>query len=127
MAHGAVRRLPNVRNAVIEERRIREYVLNPDHPAGGPKARFFIGHGFALDAWVLLRDSLIVHARGNTVTKSVSNEWGTRYTVECSCPTPDGRNPCIRTVWQMEDGAPRLLTAIPLQLPTLRGVRDDAP
>ena len=58
MAHGAVRRLPNVRNAVIEERRIREYVLNLDHPAGGPKARFFIGHGFTRDAWVLLRDSL---------------------------------------------------------------------
>ena len=85
-----------------------------EHPAGGPKARFFIARGFALDAWDRLQAALIAHARVNAVTRAIETEWGIRYTVECNCPTPDGRNPCIRTVWQMEGDAPRLLTAIPL-------------
>ncbi len=98
----------------MEERRVREYLLNPDHAGGGPKARFFVARGFELDAWDLLRDALIIQGRVNQVTRSIETQWGTRHTVECRCPTPDGRNPCIRTVWQMEDDAPRLLTAIPL-------------
>jgi hypothetical protein len=114
MANATVRRLPNAAHAVVEARRLREYLLNSQHASGGPKARFFIAHGFASDAWVLLRASLRVQGRVNIVTRSVETEWGMRHTVECDCPTPDGRNPGIRTVWQMESGVPRLLTAIPL-------------
>jgi hypothetical protein len=114
MARGAVRRLPNAQSAQVEERRIREYLLNVAHASGGPKARFFIAHGFASGAWELLQASLIIQGRVNSITRTVPSEWGTRYTIECHCPTPDGRNPCIRTVWQMEDDVPRLLTAIPL-------------
>jgi hypothetical protein len=111
---GMPRRLPNAARAIVEERRIRDYLLDLDHVTGGPKARFFIAHGFASNAWNLLRASLTIQGRTNRITRSVETAWGTRHTVECNCPTPDGRNPCIRTVWQMEDDAPRLLTAIPL-------------
>jgi len=106
--------LPNSDRAIVEERRIRDYLLNPGHPNGGPKARFFTARGFAPNAWDLLQAALLIQGRVNQVTRSIATEWGTRHTVECNCPTPDGRNPCIRTVWQMEDDAPRLLTAIPL-------------
>jgi hypothetical protein len=114
MARGAVRRLPNADQAVVEERRLREYLLNLGHAAGESKARFFIAYGFASDAWELLQASLIVQGSANAITRSVETGWGTRHTVECHCPTPDKRNPCIRTIWQMEGDAPRLLTAIPL-------------
>jgi hypothetical protein len=114
MTEGTVRRLPNSDRAIVEQRRIREYLLNLAHVAGGPKARFFIAHGFASDAWAPLQVSLIIQGRVNSVTRIVETKWGTRYTVECKCPTQDERNPCIQTVWQMEDGSPRLLTAIPL-------------
>jgi len=107
-------RLPNAAQAVVEERRIREYLLDQQHATGGPKAKFFIARGFASDAWNLLQAALIIQGGANKVTKIVETAWGTRYTVECNCPTPDGRNPCIRTVWQMEANTPRLLTAIPL-------------
>jgi hypothetical protein len=43
----------------------------------------------------------------------VDTSWSSRCTVVCHCRMPDGRDPCIRTVWQMESDAPRLLTAIP--------------
>jgi len=114
MTDGAARRLPNSAHAVVQERRVREYLLNLAHATGGAKAKFFVAYGFAADAWDLLQSSLITRARTNFVTRSVETEWGTRYTVECNCPTPDDRNPCIRTVWQMEFDRPRLLTAIPL-------------
>jgi hypothetical protein len=113
MADDTPTHLPNADRAIVEERRIREYLLNLAHPAGGPKARFFVAHGFASDDWNQLQASLITQGRVNTVSKTVGTGWGIRCTVECSCPTPDERNPCIRTIWQMEDGIPRLLTAIP--------------
>jgi hypothetical protein len=108
------RHLPNADRALVEERKVIEYLLNVDHPEGGSKAKFFIAQGFALRDQSKLRASLIIQGRVNAITRTVETEWGARYTVECRCPTPNGRNPCIRTVWQMEDGAPRLLTAIPL-------------
>lgn len=60
---GMPRRLPNAARAIVEERRIREYLLNLNHATGGPKARFFIAHGFASDAWNLLQASLTIHGR----------------------------------------------------------------
>jgi antitoxin ParD1/3/4 len=60
---GMPRRLPNATRAIVEERRIREYLLNLNHATGGPKARFFIAHGFASDAWNLLQASLTIHGR----------------------------------------------------------------
>ena len=114
MALGAARRLPNAERVLVEQRRVREYLLNREHESGGSKARFFIAHGFGSGAWELWRTSLIIHAGENTVTRTTQTRWGIRYTIECNCPSPDGRNPCIRTVWQMEGDMPRILTAIPL-------------
>jgi hypothetical protein len=108
------RPLPNADRGIVEERRVRDYLLNEGHAAGGPKARFFIACGFTSEAWVVLQRSLVMHGRGNFVSKSVETTWGTRYTGTCNCPTPDGRDPSIRTVWQMEGDIPRLLTAIPM-------------
>jgi hypothetical protein len=43
--------------------------------------------------------------------------FGPRYNVDGKIVTPDGRNPTIRTVWQMDHGelAPRLITAYPVE------------
>jgi hypothetical protein len=89
-------------------------LLNLKHADGGPKARFFLARGFTVDARDILHASLIIQGCTNTVTRSIDTEWRARYTVECNFPTSNERNPCIRTVWKMEEDAPRLLTAIPL-------------
>jgi hypothetical protein len=114
MASQPLRHLPNADRAIVEKKRIREYLLNLVHPDGGSKAKFFLARGFTPGQWELMAASLVTHGRINVVTRSVETEWGRRYTIECHCPTPDQRNPCIRTVWQMEPDGPRLLTAIPL-------------
>ncbi|HVC59426.1 MAG TPA: hypothetical protein VND19_03545 [Acetobacteraceae bacterium] len=113
MAGGAPDRLPNAEHAVVEPRRVRDYLLNRAHPSGGSKSKFVMAYGFAATDWHLLRTSLIQHGRTNSIMRRVETAWGIRYTVACSCRTPDGRDPCIRTVWQMESDLPRLLTVLP--------------
>ena len=100
----------------VEEQKIVDYLLNLAHVDGGPKARFFLALGFCTEAWPLMRDALIAQGRNNRVTKTTATPWGTRYQVDCHCPTPDGLNPCIRSVWEISIGnsCPRLLTAYPL-------------
>jgi hypothetical protein len=52
---------------------VRDYLLNPEHPGNGGKARFFIGFGFMLDeagTHLLLR-ALSDHPIHNTVVQFV--------------------------------------------------------
>jgi hypothetical protein len=109
-------RLPNAGLCLVEEKKIRDYLLNHQHVHGASKAGFFSARGFSLSDWPLFAQALAEQGRNNRVTRTTSTAWGTRYQVDCHCPTPDGRNPCIRTVWEVSaDGAPRLLTAHPLK------------
>lgn len=108
--------LPNCECAVVEQKKIVEYLLNLSHIQGASKAKFFLARGFALAQWQSMRDALIVQGCRNLVTKVTPHSWGVRYQVDCHCPTPDGVNPCIRTVWEIAaaGACPRLLTAHPM-------------
>lgn len=110
-------RLPNCACAEIEERKIVDYLLKLAHPDGGSKAKFFLARGFAVAEWQTMRVALQVQGRDNFVTRVTQHPWGARYQVDCNCPTPDGSNPCIRSVWELPDptACPRLITAHPLQ------------
>lgn len=108
--------LPNCACALVEEKKIVEYLLNANHPDGASKAKFFMARGFASAQWQIMRAALQMQGSENLVTKVTAHQWDARYQVDCNCPTPDGANPCIRTVWELPDAAacPRLLTAHPL-------------
>lgn len=110
-------KLPGVSCAFVEPRKITEYLLNPAHPQGASKARFFLARGFSLAAWATFGDALTTQGANNLVTKVTQTTYGVRYQVDCHCPTPDGTNPCIRTVWEipLDARCPRLLTAHPLK------------
>ena len=110
------RQLPNSACAQVEEKKIVDYLLNPAHPDGGSKAKFFLARGFDAADWKAMRTALITQGRVNPVAKTVPHPWGTRYQVDCHCPTPDGANLCIRSIWELPsaEGCPCLLTAYPL-------------
>ena len=110
-------KLPNGDQAVVEQAKICEYLLNPAHRFGASKARFFAEFGFTLDAWELLALALKEHGRDNEVAKSKQTGFGPRYEVEGELGAPDGRRPRIRTVWQVDAGeiTPRLITAHPME------------
>lgn len=109
-------KLPGADRAYVEPGKIQDYLLQTEHPQGASKAKFFAARGFAVTDWQVLATALVAQGRSNPVTRTTLTGWGTRYQVDCHCPTPDGTNPCIRTVWEIRDknAAPRLLTAHPL-------------
>ena len=50
--------LPNASAAIIDERKLTEYLLNLAHRKGGPKAKFFLGRGFRPERLEELADAL---------------------------------------------------------------------
>jgi hypothetical protein len=57
------------------------------------------------------------HGQRHEVGKVKETGFGPRYEVDGELRTPAGRQPRIRTVWQLDHGniAPRLITAHPLE------------
>lgn len=112
-----IMKLPNYENAIVEQAKVMEYLLNVKHPYGGGKAHFFSKFGFCVEHWEQLAEALSEHGRRYEVTAERETGFGPRYTVDGELKTPDGRHPDVRTVWQMDEGAiaPRLITAYPLE------------
>ena len=110
-------RLPNARLVVVDRAKITEYLLNPEHRYGASKARFFVGFGFTLEAWDVLASALREHAQRYEVARRFETRWGPRFEINGKLNAPDGRQPRIRSVWQLDEGeiAPRLITAYPLE------------
>lgn len=109
-------RLPGGR--LISEAKVTDYLLNPAHAVGRSKAAFFERFGFSLDRHVELLEGLLAHPQANAVVDVAATAYGIKSVVQCSLDTPDGRNPCIRSVWFLETGSKlqRLVTAYPFQI-----------
>jgi hypothetical protein len=99
---------------VVPGEKLRLYLLNLDHPAGAPKARFFIAAGYSWQESDVLAEALRTHAADRDVEAELATPYGTKYVVRCQMPTPDGRDPCIVSVWfDSGDGRARLVSAYP--------------
>ena len=109
-------KLPNLDRAVVRTEKISDYLLSWTHPAGRHKARFFERIGFQPSAPQVLTQAILEHARANEVTTVEQSRFGTRFTIDGTLTSPDGRNPRIRVIWFVESGAntPYLVTAYPL-------------
>ncbi len=108
--------LPNADIAHIDQTKIVDYLLDPEHREGVGKARFFVRFGFTVNAWELLANALLDHARIYPVVSLSKTRYGIKYRIDGSLVCPDGRSPSIRSVWIIDSGAaaPRLVTAHPL-------------
>ena len=109
-------KLPNAQQAVVPERKLVAYLLNPAHPAGGSKAQFFLRFGFSAARWRELADALAQHARENEVAETEPTRHGRRYVVDGVLKAPDGTVLHIRCAWYIDAGGetPRFVTAHPL-------------
>lgn len=105
-------RLPNAESAVVEDRKITEYLLCKSHEDGRGKANFFMQFGFTHDT---LRRALLDLVQNNEVLALQSSDFGAKYVVEGRLAAPDGRSPHVRTIWIIDTGrtTPRLVTAFP--------------
>ena len=107
-------KLPNASFLLVDREKITDYLLNPQHRYGASKARFFSSFGFSLEVWEILALALRDQHEVRNVHDTI---FGPRYEVDGWLKTPDGREPNVRTVWQLDHGsvAPRLITAYPLE------------
>jgi hypothetical protein len=110
-------KLPHAKEAIVPRSKIENYLLNPGHPIGGGKAKFFIHFGFTRENWEVLASALLRHAEENSVVRSTSDADGTTYLVEGPLETPSGRQPRVRAIWLIETGtlAPRFISAYPIR------------
>lgn len=101
--------LPDAGNALVEEAKVREYLLNAAHPGNLGKAALFQAFGFRSARWEEMRDALQKHPSANEVVRTTRSPHGAKYEVGCSLETPDGRNPCLTTIWIIEAERPPCL------------------
>ncbi|MFM8459393.1 MAG: DUF6883 domain-containing protein [Chthoniobacterales bacterium] len=109
-------KVPNADKAAVQEPKIRRYLLDPAHPAGGSKARFFHEFGFNSVPWERMAALLRQHVQDHDVAKMTQKEHGTSYAVDGPLEAPDGSHLQVRSVWFIDSGSdiPRFVTAHPL-------------
>jgi len=107
-------RLPEAERAIIDARKLREYILSFEHPVGRFKALYFARLGFAEDNWQELRSELERIAREGEAEIAEKTDYGQKYLVSATLVGP-ARSAQIVTVWIVLDDetAPRFVTAYP--------------
>ena len=107
--------LPNAQHIQIKKEKITSYLLSTSSSDGQSKAKFFLGFGFCIEQWQIFADALQLHGASHEVVSIIETSYGIKYIMDGSLETPDGRNPYVRTVWQIDKGSdyPRFITARP--------------
>jgi hypothetical protein len=109
--------VPGVANCIFAKDKIVNYLLSESHPQGKSKCKFFNKFGFSPNDPEKLEFALQSHPVDHEFVKAVWTDFGLRYEVECSIRSPDGRDPCVVSVWQEnKDGLPAFITAYPKKL-----------
>jgi hypothetical protein len=109
--------LPHLERAIVERRKVVEYLLNPLHPDGAAKAQFFMAAGFRKQSWQVMAQEFRNLVATHPVTTSLHNAHGWKYIVDGALNSPSGRTLRVRTVWIVDSGSivPRLVTAYPVK------------
>jgi len=108
-------RLPGVEDAVVDPRKIRDYLLSTSHALGRFKASFFLGLGYTTSTWDLLATDLRTLAEQQEAEPAGGSDYGQKYIVSGMLKGPSGRTSEVVTVWIVLSGevAPRFVTAFP--------------
>ena len=101
--------------ALVDDRKLSNYLLSTTHDAGKFKARFLMRHGFRPEAPHVLREALLEHAASAGVSTTVETAFGLKYVVAGRLASPDGRDPLVLSIWFESTGDPtvRLVTVYP--------------
>ena|SRR5919108_5210852 len=106
--------LPNADRAVIDLRKLTDYLLARSHPVGRSKARFFESLGFAASRADVLEQALRELATRLEDLATEDTSFGTKYIADgvLQGPVAAAR---VRSIWIVERGTdfPRFVTAYP--------------
>lgn len=105
-------KMPHGDQALVEDAKLREYVLNPLHPIGKHHAVLFerllgIERGNA----GILKEALLSAAANEDVTREGVTPYGRKFEIRFSLSGPRGAKRVV-SVWIVEEGndRPRLVT-----------------
>jgi hypothetical protein len=106
--------MPDADQAVVPAEKLSLYLLNPNHPKGGAKARFFTMIGFDRKRPEQLEATLLAHAASGTAVMQ-DNPWASTYRITGAISAPNGKSYDLVSVWQIDAGSGiiKLLTAFP--------------
>jgi hypothetical protein len=105
-------RVPRAEEAQVDIRKLRDYLLNPDHPEGKHKARLFSAAlGITAQDAEALRDLLLAAVQTNDAQLGRKDNYGQRYTVDFVIKWR-GSQALLRSGWIIEHNSttPRLTT-----------------
>lgn len=108
-------RLPNADSVVVEDAKVRNYLLSPTHPVGRFKSVFFVALGFSLDRWETLRDALLQLARTGEAVPGQPSPFGLKFEIRAILQGPSGRQAKVVTIWMVSNSQdfPHFVTAHP--------------
>lgn len=105
--------LPNLKNAVISEKKFTKYALDPNNPNGGAdKAKVFkAALGYDLSNYQDLIDKVSSGIKNNEAVVLTKDQYGVRYRIDMPITGPNGKTRTVRTGWIIEyDNKPRMTT-----------------
>ena len=108
-------KLPGGERAVIDPRKLRDYILAPRHPLGRFKAAFFNTLGYNADNWELLAAELRKAALEHEAEPDDRTPYGQKYRVRSILIGPNGRVAPVVAVWIVlnDEDTARFITIIP--------------
>lgn len=105
-------RLPNADRAVIDMRKLTDYVLNTEHTDGGHKAKLLVvALEITIDQAAYLKDLLLDAVQTYEATYHSEDHHGIRYRIDFPVETPHGQE-IVRSGWivRANEDFPRLTT-----------------
>ena len=105
-------RLPNAEEAIVDERKLREYCLSREHPRGRHKARVFASElGLSAEDSHEVALALKRAATENDSLPGISDFYGDRYIIDFIWRRT-GREATVRSIWIVlrEESVPRFVS-----------------
>ena len=111
--------VPGADRAVVEPRKLRDYLLSPAHPVGRFKATFFASLAYTQDTWGVLSADLRDQAASGEAHPVGPSPYGQKYEVNGTLIGPTGKEAEVVTVGIILTGEdfPRFVTAFPRARP----------
>ena len=107
--------LPNAAHAIVDEAKIRAYLLSVEHPVGRFKAAFFRALGYSPEDWPFLQSALVTHASAGEALPEPTSAYGQKFRIRAMLQGPSGQSALVVSVWIIRAGEdlPRFVTAFP--------------
>jgi filamentous hemagglutinin len=99
----------------IDQRKLRDYLLNPAHPEGATKAQYLSEMGYNQENYHILEVDLRNQHLTCDVQPGKESIYGLKYEILAPLVGPNGKKRLIRSVWMIRksESFASLITLIP--------------